>query len=633
MLRLRLLCWWLGCLALLALAPARVLAQEETIEWQISPGIGGAYRAKTWSPVVVTIANRGPDVRGTLEVRLPFDEDQIWKTAVDLPHNAEKRVLVPILQQNVIGDEASIEVLLRDGERVLKRERIRLIAFDSDRLVVGVLSDVENALPELSTLEHPQRFGTTHVVRLTSATLPEQALFLEMFDAIFVHAFDAQQLSQAQQQALQRWVAGGGRLVLSGDAYLVEAFAALAPATSDGTTQTVAPSTIASDGWKPRPNAKPFTLLRVQPHSGAQVLLRADDAPMLVQRSYGMGRVLLATFDLTALSNLGNVAEFWAHYLDLPSRLFSTELRDGTQWMLPQVLNIPALRLPSSAAVFGFLLLYIIAVGPLNYLVLRRFDRREWAYLTVPLLVLIFSVGAYQWGEFNRGHQPILAQLTLVQAKAAEASGQATSLLALFSPHRANYDLVVPGDAFATDVSSLQTNLNTRGVLYAEDGVHFDELRLGVGEIRLFAMEADVAVPPLEVTWAPDQQVTLHNRGEQPIEDVLLLDTDGRRTFVGTLAPGAQQTVTFQDDAAIVASDQLINRSLVVDNVQSLLFSHVASFARIVGAPEPGAAPAVTPQLFVLGWQPGAPMEARLTNAQARIERQIMYLWSAHKEE
>lgn len=633
MLRLRLFCWWLACLALLALAPARVLAQEAAIEWQISPGIGGAYRVETWSPVVVTITNRGPDVRGTLEVRLPFDTDQSWKTAVDLPHNAEKRVLVPILQQNVFGDESSLEVLLRDGERVLKRERIRLIAFGSDRLVVGVLSDVENALAELATLEHPQRFGPTQVVRLRSATLPEQALFLEMFDAIFVHAFDAQQLSQAQQQALHHWVAGGGRLVLSGDAALVEAFADLAPATSDGTTQTVAPGTIASGGWRPRPNARPLTLLRVQPHADAQVLLQADDAPVLLRRSYGMGQVLLATFDLSALSDLGNVDVFWAQYLDLPFRPFSTELRSGTQPMLPQVLNIPALRLPSSAAVFGFLLLYIIAVGPLNYLVLRHVDRREWAYLTVPLLVLIFSVGAYQWGALTRGRQPILAQLTLVHARAGASSGQATSLLGLFSPRRANYDLVVPGDAFATDVSSLQTRLNTRGVLYAEDGVHFDDLRLGVGELRLFAIEADVAVPPLEVTWTPDQQVTLHNRGEQPIEDLLLLDTDGRRAFVGTLAPGAQQTVTLQGDAAIVASDQLINRSLVVENVQSLLFGRVVPFAEMTNPSEPGATPSLTPQLFVLGWQPGAPIEARLTNAQARIERQIMYLWSAHKEE
>ena len=41
---------------------------------------------------------------------------------------------------------------------------------------------------------------------------------------------------------------------------------------------------------------------------------------------------------------------------------------------------------------------YILLIGPINYLVLRRLDRREWAWVTMPVLIVVFAVGAYGFG-------------------------------------------------------------------------------------------------------------------------------------------------------------------------------------------------------------------------------------------
>ncbi|MBK8024645.1 MAG: hypothetical protein IPK19_25285 [Chloroflexi bacterium] len=49
---------------------------------------------------------------------------------------------------------------------------------------------------------------------------------------------------------------------------------------------------------------------------------------------------------------------------------------------------------------FGFLALYILLVGPANYFLLSRINRREWAWVTIPILILVFSALAHTLGEF-----------------------------------------------------------------------------------------------------------------------------------------------------------------------------------------------------------------------------------------
>ena len=49
---------------------------------------------------------------------------------------------------------------------------------------------------------------------------------------------------------------------------------------------------------------------------------------------------------------------------------------------------------------------YIVLVGPVNYLVLRWLDRREWAWVTVPVLIAVFTVGLVR----DRGRAPRLGR-------------------------------------------------------------------------------------------------------------------------------------------------------------------------------------------------------------------------------
>jgi hypothetical protein len=72
---------------------------------------------------------------------------------------------------------------------------------------------------------------------------------------------------------------------------------------------------------------------------------------------------------------------------------------------------------------------------------LTRLDKRDWAWLTIPLSILLFSAGSWLIGSNLRGSDPILNQLTALRAWPDAPRAQADGLVGLLSPRRAQYTL------------------------------------------------------------------------------------------------------------------------------------------------------------------------------------------------
>jgi hypothetical protein len=102
--------------------------------------------------------------------------------------------------------------------------------------------------------------------------------------------------------------------------------------------------------------------------------------------------------------------------------------------------------LPDILPLCGFLGLYIGLVGPLNYLILNRINRREWAWATIPLLILLFSVLSYVLGFNLRGNEVTLNRLAVVQSWHDSERAHVDELVGLLSPRRSVYSLSAGDD-------------------------------------------------------------------------------------------------------------------------------------------------------------------------------------------
>ncbi|HYF63224.1 MAG TPA: hypothetical protein VD886_10455, partial [Herpetosiphonaceae bacterium] len=96
--------------------------------------------------------------------------------------------------------------------------------------------------------------------------------------------------------------------------------------------------------------------------------------------------------------------------------------------------------LPKVSTLILLLLMYVLVVGPLNYLLLRRLDRREWAWATIPASVAVFMAITYVGGSGLRGGSITTSQVAVVDSAPGQPDGRLTAAIAFTAGRRGTWD-------------------------------------------------------------------------------------------------------------------------------------------------------------------------------------------------
>jgi hypothetical protein len=174
---------------------------------------------------------------------------------------------------------------------------------------------------------------------------------------------------------------------------------------------------------------------------------------------------------------------------------FSSEWESARQ----AVVEIPGVSLPSVLQLCGFLVVYVILIGPVNYLVLWRLKRRELAWVTIPGLVLLFSAIAYLTGFQLRGSQVILHRLAVVQSWEGDDDAKVEALLGVWSPRRRGYDIEIETGHLARplprSVGGALTSA-TDTVIEDDQPVMLRQVQVDIGSVQPFVIEGMTSNAP-----------------------------------------------------------------------------------------------------------------------------------------
>jgi hypothetical protein len=232
----------------------------------------------------------------------------------------------------------------------------------------------------------------------------------------------------------------------------------------------------------------------------------------------------------------------------LPPRVSgAVSLADDSQ-IVSAVMNLPSLALPPIGGLLVLLFGYIVLVGPVNYLVLRRIDRREWAWVTVPALIAVFTVGAFGIGGLLRGQDVIVHEVGLVRGAPGTSSATIQSYLGIFSPSRTTYQVRVPGDALLA--APINGDIFGTGTTTALDVLQGDpsrvrDLDVGFGSIRTIRAEASATGPVVTADLRVVDgrlQGTVTNGSDRVLEAAAIV-VGSSAAKLGDLAPGASVKV------------------------------------------------------------------------------------------
>lgn len=466
----------------LALSGAPAHAQA-TIS--VDAGLDGYFRAGHWLPVRVTLTNSGSPATVVVQARITAGlrggdvatlPSRVLRSGANERHTLYARAPASFSAQPLSVD------LLQDG-RLLNRVRTPLTAVDgADWLVAGIGS--AGTLRLLSTLTlSPTKAAPgalpwairnnprVHVATLSPDQVPDRCQGLAAAHMVVLGNITERALTLEQQAAIRNYVLAGGCLVITGgpnwNRLTTPFFTSLLPVRVAGGGTATAGTHAGLLANQPPPLGR-HAVVTATPLPGSRVAGEESAVPEAVMvRRLGAGSVYFLPFDpdLPPYQQWQAVPSFWLSLLrGAPSHTLFGELLQAdvsrawqpegyggaTTWQgladLPY--SISQMDIPAFYLVALFLLAYIIVLVPVNYLFLRARDKKEWAWLTTPLIVVLFSAGAYGIGYAIKGGRTLVVRVGVMEARVGESAAPVVTYAGIFSPRKATYTVeVAPGGA------------------------------------------------------------------------------------------------------------------------------------------------------------------------------------------
>ena len=105
------------------------------------------------------------------------------------------------------------------------------------------------------------------------------------------------------------------------------------------------------------------------------------------------------------------------------------------------------ITIPSSDFVLKVILAYLIVVVPLNWLVCRFvFNRREWAWVVVPLVALGFAIGVQRVAAYDMGFEAASDEIDVLEIHGGYTRAHLSRFASLYTTGRGNYTISYPNN-------------------------------------------------------------------------------------------------------------------------------------------------------------------------------------------
>ncbi|WP_174612885.1 hypothetical protein [Virgibacillus ihumii] len=430
--------------------------EEDRLEIEVESGLNGKAKRSEGFPVKLTITNNQEDFTGDLVVTLPAGNKVI---PINIASGTTKSIFfaLPAMQEmNRFGPRLNqnnqqfhlYKGNWEDGHEVPIDSSLEVIPsyIPQNKLVIGVLTDRPDSLNYLKLTSF---YGNNpEVLTLEESDIPEDSRGLEVLDLLVINDYSVAELPEQKQAAIKNWVRNGGSLATGSEPGLKQQFGNLAnilPVTITGkeTAQKI-------QGFQ-KLYKKPIQVNNLELFKGkidkdATVMYKEGSIPLVVETNIGKGDITQFTFDIghPALADWKGNDPLWQQIGDgnrqnpgMNSRnVYPGEDLGNIVRTFPSLANF---NVSTLALIFAA---YLLVILPVLYFVLKRMDKREWAWIIIPVLAIVSSVGLYTVGAKDRGGA-VKTNLMSVISVNEQGLGSGEGAIALLSKGSGSYTLSV----------------------------------------------------------------------------------------------------------------------------------------------------------------------------------------------
>jgi hypothetical protein len=625
-----------------AAPPVRVESLRIGLNWQTS-GVEsriGLFKVGTWTPVWVQLSAGPAPFSGFLNVVVPDDDDV--RTSLRRPMSIAANTtewFATYARPGSMSAEFEVQVLDVNGRRtgaewLSSQSHLTIDDLAANQMLLVTLGNPQgvSGIPGVSGVKDESNRLNGDLVMVVAMSVPDglpgRWYGYDAADAVVIDTNDRDVMDALAQrgQALKTWVRNGGHLVVSVGANWQQVsdsiLADMLPAAIRGRTQLDDLGTLESFAGSTKPVSKVggqrATVTRLEDwEARGGKALDSTATPLIVRGPYGFGRVTLIALDVDQkpFASWEDRPLFWMKALDLrrpdesggadgtgpagPRTLYQSNATDLSTLLRQSLDQFQGVRLVPFGWVAFFIFLYILLIGPGDYLFLKKVVKRmEFTWITFPLIVLSVSLLAYAAAYMVKGTELLVNKIDVVDIDQEPGLLRGSTWFTVFSPQNRDYDVAVvpqPLDRDSTDRlspapkrlpegsdlllswfgvpesifggmnSSGRLGLSGAGYSYAPFGADqapdrpeaLKHVRVPIWSTRSFtarwsAQAVKAVDADLQVVGTDRLSGTVTNLLDQPMRNTIL--AFGKQVYhdLGTIEPGASVQVELKSDRTLV---------------------------------------------------------------------------------
>lgn len=401
---------------------------EGDIKINAEIGYEGFYKLSSVVPIRIEVENNLRDINGELQVEVINGSNNLtlYAMKVSLPKGTTKQFVInaPIIKFN-----ANLKINIVEGRKKIISKITKVTSsLSSDAFVIGMLSDDYESIRYINTIPINQNSSTkTFTIHLDENIFPEELEALNMFNIIMINNYDTSKLGSKQYETLKNWVSEGGLLLIGTGPSYNKSLAMFEDDFLSGDISDIK-SVSTSSLYTIMENSNSDESLEISildiKLNNSTTLISEGEYSILQRIDKNRGVVAVASFDfgLEPLANWVGNKSFGESLLKsvLPVTYFNEFDKKDLSFRQPRysinntLRNIPELPQPSTKNMVLIFIVYILLIAPISYIVLKKIDKRELLWVTIPVFAIIFSIIIYVSGVGTRITQPLVNIISVI---------------------------------------------------------------------------------------------------------------------------------------------------------------------------------------------------------------------------
>ncbi len=569
-----------------------------------------------WVPFRIMVSNEGEAISGRLIVRSespanPNKQVREFVKDVQLPTGSRQLHHISAFLNSGSGPE--VKLVTNENEEIAKLTiNIDRHMWTSDQLEIAVVDTDPTTLNSITATEivrspvrEPFKFGpftdpaqtqqpgnqpapqqgrrgrgpmsgpqnlSAHPTVVAAEDLPREFVAYDPVDVVVIGDAPLSQLTEDQSRALRLWVASGGMLIVTGAADIAGLRAAglddLLPVEAQGATtaNTLAPLT---DVYGRFDSNDATLAMSARLRAGASSLIGTSDSAIVAEKNYGSGliRFLAVNPKLNPYRGWAAAKYLWTDLLLPAAEAKPRQVnwitvgrrgnRASSSWGMRNFLfSLAEIAPPSMKYYLFFLIFYLLVVGPVNYIILKWKRKLDLAWLTIPAVVVLFTVVSIAVAQATRGSKSVAVDVSLVELHQPEGIQRHTGALLIMPASKWIEKIAFEGentfvndlaDNFSVTVSSSDVLESRRDQKQFTLAVPLSTWTADVFKVRSIS---EGARPIVISESGGGSTVTVKNVSDAPITKAVYMSRAGVSSQFD-IAPGQEQQITLSSPQAI----------------------------------------------------------------------------------